>query len=268
MEAPEPSRRRAGPGRSPLVALLAAVLPLSAVIAGLVLAVSSGTSAPPRRTLIEPVAQPAAARRTARASAGAEVVDVVRATTLYAAPRGQAIAPQPTRTQFGSPVVYLVGRSVPGWFGVVSPLAGNHRLGWIPAADVVLAHVNWSIEVSLARRELLVRHGRRVMARYRIAVGRPSAPTPTGRFAVTDLLRTGEPDGPYGCCILALSALAPHAIQDWPGGDRIAIHSTPPYTYDTIGEPVTHGCMHVTLAQGQWLLDHIPLGTPTVIRSD
>jgi lipoprotein-anchoring transpeptidase ErfK/SrfK len=29
---------------------------------------------------------------------------------------------------------------------------------------------------------------------------------------------------------------------------------------------VSHGCLRLTLAEGRWLLSHIPLGTPTIIR--
>ena len=112
---------------------------------------------------------------------------------------------------------------------------------------------------------LTVLHNGKAVERYTIAVGAPTSPTPTGRFAVTDRLTTGDPQGPYGCCILALSALAPHAIQGWSGGNRIAIHSTPETS--SIGQPVSHGCMRLTLAEGRWLLDHIPLGTPTVIST-
>jgi lipoprotein-anchoring transpeptidase ErfK/SrfK len=93
----------------------------------------------------------------------------------------------------------------------------------------------------------------------------PSAPTPAGTFAVTDRLVTHDPTGPYGCCILALSAVAPHAIQGWTGGNRIAIHSTPETS--SIGYAVSHGCMRLTLPEGRWLLAHIPLGTPVVISS-
>jgi lipoprotein-anchoring transpeptidase ErfK/SrfK len=145
----------------------------------------------------------------------------------------------------------------------VSPEAGNGRLGWIPRTATRLERVDWQLRVSLAARQLVVRQAGQVLHRYTVAVGRPDAPTPTGHFAVTDRLRTGDPAGPYGCCILALSARAPHTIQGWSGGDRIAIHSTPETS--TIGQAVSHGCVRLTLAEGQWLLDHIPLGTPVVI---
>ena len=38
---------------------------------------------------------------------------------------------------------------------------------------------------------------------------RPSTPTPTGRFAVTDKLADARAASPYGCCILALSGRQP-----------------------------------------------------------
>ena len=170
-----------------------------------------------------------------------------------------------TKTEFGSPAVLLVARRSGRWLGVVSPKAGNNRVGWIPASGVSLSRVNWELRVSLSGRKVTVLDNGKVSQRYTVAVGAPDNPTPTGRFAVSDRLLTGNPSGPYGCCILALTAKAPHAIQDWSGGDRIAIHSTP--ETDTIGEAVSHGCLRLTLAEGRWLINHIPLGTPAYITS-
>ncbi|MBV9311987.1 MAG: L,D-transpeptidase [Solirubrobacterales bacterium] len=194
---------------------------------------------------------------------GATVAVVEQPTIMRRAPGGRRIAALQKRTEFGSPeALWVVSRSG-GWLGVVSSLAGNGKLGWIPQSAASLTHVEWEMKVSLAQRKLTVLDNGKVTARYTVAVGRPSAPTPTGRFAVTDRLTTGDPTGPYGCCILALSARSPHAIQGWNGGDRIAIHSTPDTS--SIGHPVSHGCVRLTLAQGRWLLNHIPLGTPTLI---
>ena len=194
---------------------------------------------------------------------GALVARLTRATTMRATPRGRALGKFGPRTEFGSPAVVLVARRSGSWLGVVSQLAGNGRLGWIPAADTKLSRVTYEIRVSLAQRRVTVLDSGRVLERYTVAIGRPSAPTPTGRFAVTDRLATGDPTGPYGCCIIALSAHSPHAIAGWAGGTRIAIHSTPETS--TIGEAVSHGCMRLTIPEGQWLMNNIPLGTPTVI---
>jgi hypothetical protein len=184
---------------------------------------------------------------------------------LHATPGGRVLAKLAPKTEFGSPAAMWVVRHSGRWLGVVSSAAGNNQVGWIPATVASLRRVDWELRVSLSARTLTVLDHGRVTQRYTVAIGAPSAPTPTGRFAVTDRLLTGDPAGPYGCCILALSAKAPHAIQDWSGGNRIAIHSTP--ETQTIGEAASHGCVRLTLAEGKWLVNHIPLGTPTLISS-
>jgi L,D-transpeptidase catalytic domain len=194
---------------------------------------------------------------------GTVVALLLHGTTMRVSAGGPRLARLTTRTEFGSPEAMWVVRQAPGWLGVVSPLAGNGRIGWIPRAAATLVPILWELKVSLSARRLTVLYDGDVVRRYTVAIGRPDAPTPTGRFAVTDRLNTGDPTGPYGCCILALSAHSPHAIQGWGGGNRIAIHSTPDAS--SIGLPVSHGCMRLTLAEGRWLLDHIPLGTPTLI---
>ena len=207
-----------------------------------------------------------APRRLLPAGSGALVADVLHGTEMRSKPGGgHLITKVATHTQFGSTQIFWVVRLSGSWLGVISNLIGNNRVGWIPASAASLSRVNWELKASISKRQLTVVHNGKPMAHYSIAVGAPSAPTPTGRFAVTDRLRTGDPAGPYGCCILALSALAPHAIQDWSGGNRIAIHSTP--ETDSIGKPVSHGCMRLTLAEGRWLLAHIPLGTPTLVST-
>lgn len=251
------------------LALVAAV-PLAPIIAGAVLLSSADTQMAPG-SVMRPLAAPSGTgtvghlQPTPRERGVSTVAILEHPTQIRTRPGGPVIAPQPLRTPFGSPSAFLVRRTVPGWLGVVSPLAGNNRLGWIPRSTATTTSVDWRLQVSLAARELTVLEGGSVVQRYRVAVGRPSAPTPTGVFAVTDRLETGDPSGPYGCCILALSALAPHAIQGWGGGNRIAIHSTPETS--SIGLPVSHGCLRLTLAQGRWLLAHVPLGTPTLISS-
>jgi L,D-transpeptidase-like protein len=200
------------------------------------------------------------------AGTGALIAELRHGTQMRSAPGGgRLITKVSTRTQFGSTQTFWVRRLSGSWLGVVSNLIGNNRIGWVPASAASLSRVNWEIKASLSKRQLTVLHNGRPMERYSIAVGAPGAPTPTGRFSVTDRLTTGNSAGPYGCCILALSALAPHAIQNWSGGNRIAIHSTPETS--SIGKPVSHGCMRLSLAEGRWLLAHIPLGTPTLVST-
>jgi hypothetical protein len=193
----------------------------------------------------------------------AMVAVVRRPTRLAVSPGGATLASQPLTTPFGSRVVLLVRRERGNWLGVATPLAGNGRLGWIRRSDVIEARVDWRIEVSLVAGRLTVLHDHRVVQRWSVAIGKPGAPTPTGVFGVTDLLRTNDPGGPYGCCIVALSALAPHAIQGWGGGNRVAIHATP--ETGTIGQAASHGCLRLLPANARWLMLHVPLGTPVAI---
>ena len=199
------------------------------------------------------------------AGPGALVAVVRHPTQLRATPGGRTLARLSTKTEFGSPETVWVVDRVPGWVGVVATQAGNGRVGWIEQSAVTLARVTWKLKVSLSARRVTVLNAGKVVRQFTAAIGRPGAPTPTGRFAVTDRLTTGNDNGPYGCCILALSAHSPHTIQGWTGGDRIAIHSTPDTA--SIGEAASHGCVRVSLADGRWLLAHIPLGTPTLISS-
>lgn len=195
---------------------------------------------------------------------GALVAQITVPTAIRSSPGGARIGSLGLKSQFGSPVVAWVRRHTGKWLGIVSPAIGNGRIGWIPRSTAKLGRVNYQLDVSLSQRHVTVLYRGRQVEHYLIAIGRPSAPTPTGDFAVTDRLKTGDPSGPYGCCILATSALAPHAIQDWSGGNRIAIHSTPETS--SIGHNVSHGCMRLTLPEGAWLIAHIPLGTPVIIR--
>jgi lipoprotein-anchoring transpeptidase ErfK/SrfK len=261
------------PWRMALVAVLVAV-PIIPIVIGLL--INAGGSAPAGATAATSASKPFAPVVSNKVSlvpstllpagTGALVADVQHATQMRSKPGGgRLISKVATHTTFGTSQTFWVERLSGTWLGVVSNLIGNNRVGWIPASAASLRRVNWELKASLSKRQLTVLHNGKPMAHYSIAVGAPSAPTPTGRFAVTDRLRTGNPAGPYGCCILALSAEAPHAIQDWSGGNRIAIHSTPETA--SIGQPVSHGCMRLTLAEGRWLLAHIPLGTPTLVST-
>ncbi len=269
----------------PVFTALAVIVPLIPVFIALFISGSGGSAAVLTNAVtvpapkFAPAPSTASAQSSARSSAstpkstglklpaghGTLVALLRHPATMHTSPGGRVLAHLKLKTSFGSPQAMWVARRSGTWLGVVSPSAGNNRLGWIQASAVSLSRVNWQLHVSLSGRKLTVLDNGQVKQRYTVAIGAPDAPTPTGRFAVTDRLLTGDPAGPYGCCILALSAKAPHAIQDWSGGNRIAIHSTP--ETETIGEAVSHGCVRLTLAEGQWLINHIPLGTPAIISS-
>jgi lipoprotein-anchoring transpeptidase ErfK/SrfK len=152
-----------------------------------------------------------------------------------------------------------------GWLRVVAAERRNGQVAWIRARAVRLGATDVSITVDRSARRLVLRRGRKVLRRMPIAVGRPGNETPLGRFAVTDLLRTGRADSPYGCCAVALSGHQTRLEPGWPGGDRLAIHGTP--DPETVGTEASLGCMRAYTKDIKALLRRVPLGTPVFIRA-
>jgi len=184
---------------------------------------------------------------------------------LRATPGGRRLERLRPRTEFGSPKVLGVLRRRGRWLQVLAPERPNHRPAWVPAARVRLGGVDVSVHVDRSDRMLVVRRGRRVLRRLPVAVGRPGTETPTGRFAVTDRLRTGRPDSPYGCCALALSGHQTKLLAGWPGGDRLAVHATP--QPETVGRAASLGCMRAKTRDMQALLQIVPLGAPLFVTA-
>jgi lipoprotein-anchoring transpeptidase ErfK/SrfK len=185
--------------------------------------------------------------------------------TLRATPGGRRLERLRPRTEFGSPKVLSVLRRRGGWLQVLAPERPNHRPAWIAASRARLGAVDVSIHVDRSRRVLVVRRGGRAVRRMPVAVGRPGTPTPTGRFAVTDKLRTGSPDSPYGCCALALTGHQTKLLPNWPGGDRLAIHATP--QPETIGRAASLGCLRAPTRDIRAMMRDVPLGAPVFVRA-
>jgi hypothetical protein len=180
-------------------------------------------------------------------------------------PRGAVVARVGTSTEFGSPLRLGVVKDRGRWLAVVSTRLPNGRLGWVRRSDVRLSRTDISLTLDLSRRRLLLKRGDRVVRRMVVGIGRPSSPTPRGRFAVTDKLSGYQYSPAYGCCIVALSAHQPNLPAGWTGGNRIAIHGT--NNPASIGVPSSAGCPHAGYADMQALMRRVPLGAPVFIRA-
>jgi lipoprotein-anchoring transpeptidase ErfK/SrfK len=115
-----------------------------------------------------------------------------------------------------------------------------------------------SIEVDLSERVARVSRGGRVVKRFRVGIGRPGSPTPTGRFAITDRL-ISAPNLPYGCCVLALSGRQPNLPSGWGGGNRLALHGVADES--RVGKATSFGCLHVRERDLKPLLVRVRNGT-------
>ena len=188
---------------------------------------------------------------------------VMRRTTLRASPAGRVVARIGVKSEFGSPRVLAVSAERDGWLRVTASERRNGEHGWIRATAAKLRGTNVWIRVDRSRRTAALRRGSKVLRRFPVAVGRPGTETPLGRFAVTDMLVTNNPDSPYGCCAVALSGHQTKLLPGWPGGDRLAIHATP--NPETIGQAASLGCMRAHTGDIRALMRRVPLGAPVVI---
>jgi L,D-transpeptidase catalytic domain len=171
-------------------------------------------------------------------------------------------------TEDGFPEVYLVLRTYTDhdqrtWLQIRIPMRPNGRTGWV--ADSALGPLH------LVRTRLIVdrRHlratlydsGRRTW-RSPIGVGKPSTPTPAGRFWIRERITVPDPRGPYGPQAFGTSAYS--SLAGWPGGGVVGIHGTnQPYLIP--GQP-SHGCIRVPNRSIRQLARLMPIGTPVWIR--
>jgi L,D-transpeptidase catalytic domain len=184
--------------------------------------------------------------------------------SLRSRPGGALVARLGAWTEFGSPLRLGVVEERERWIGVVSTRLPNGKIGWVRRSDVHLSTTDVSLELDLSRRLLFLKRGDRVVRRMVVGVGRPTSPTPRGRFAVTDKLSGYRYSPAYGCCIVALSAHQPNLPSGWTGGDRIAVHGT--NDPSSIGVASSAGCPHAGYADMQALMRRVPLGTPVFIH--
>jgi lipoprotein-anchoring transpeptidase ErfK/SrfK len=212
--------------------------------------------------------QPAAARATP-ADPGFLVLRPApgRTVVVRSRPGGSVVARVGARTEFGSRTALAVAATRGRWLGVITTHLPNGRLGWVDPAEGAFtsSRTRVSITIDISARRLVVRRGGRVVRRVPVAVGRPTSPTPTGRFAVTDKLSGPRYSTEYGCCILALTGHQPNLPAGWRGGDRIAVHGTS--DPGSIGAAASAGCPRAGDADMRFLLRTVPLGAQVVVRA-
>jgi hypothetical protein len=187
----------------------------------------------------------------------------------YDRPEGRPTAWLRTKTPFGEPRTLGIAkvRDDRRWLGVHSPVFANDEIGWIPNEPKALdlSRTRYSLHVALSDTQIALRRGDKLVRDIPIAIGRAGTETPSGRFQITDKLPASRfPAGPYGCCIIPLSARQPNLPAGWAGGDRIAIHGTS--QPETIGQAASSGCLRASDADLQVLMRDVPVGAPVFIR--
>jgi lipoprotein-anchoring transpeptidase ErfK/SrfK len=165
-------------------------------------------------------------------------------------------------------VLMVTGRTVDsagaGWVRVRLPERPNGAAGWVPVSDVRLAGTRRRIVVDLDARTFEVWRGSTRLASWSAGVGRAQTPTPTGRFAVSDALRTLPAwRGVYGEHTITLTAHS-SVLESFMGGNGlVAIHGG---SAGRVGSAASNGCVILSAPHLDRLRHYALPGTPVVIR--
>ncbi len=149
------------------------------------------------------------------------------------------------------------------WLDVLLPGRPNSHAGWIRGSSATLGATGWALTARTSTRRVTARYDGHVVRTFKAVVGKPSTPTPLGRFFVEESIKlTGQAVGaPYA---LALSARS-NVLQEFAGGPgQIALHGTN-NVGGVLGTAASHGCIRLDTRAIVWLADHIPPGTPVRI---
>jgi L,D-transpeptidase catalytic domain len=148
------------------------------------------------------------------------------------------------------------------WLRVMLPGRPNGAEGWITQAGTRLTSTTWYIRVETSSRRVLVYRRGLLTRTFAAIVGKPSTPTPRGRFFVEEPVRI--PGGVGGPFALALSARS-NVLQDFDGGPgQIAIHGLENLG-GAAGTAVSHGCVRLSDANITWLVTRIGPGVRVTV---
>ncbi len=165
----------------------------------------------------------------------------------------------------GGPLVFLVDQTQGDWHEVLLPTRPNGSTGWVHTDQVQLGTHNYKIEVSLSDFELKVHNGGNLVFQTTVAVARDNAPTPGGRYFITELLQPLEPNTVYGDFAYGLSGFS-ETFETFNGGPgQLGIHGT--NDPDAIGTQASAGCVRLANGDIAHMVTFLPLGTPVQIKS-
>ena len=169
-----------------------------------------------------------------------------------------------TGEQTTLPVIGQTSGDGGGWLDVLLPGRPDGHSGWISARGTTETTTPWQITVQLSTRDVKVFDDAHLIREFKAVVGKPSTPTPVGRFFVEETVKLGAtyPGAPYA---LALSARS-NVLPEFDGGPgQVAIHGVSNIG-GIPGTAVSHGCVRLSTSAITWLAARIGPGTPVTIR--
>jgi lipoprotein-anchoring transpeptidase ErfK/SrfK len=147
------------------------------------------------------------------------------------------------------------------WVKLRIPGRPNGRVGWVRRGALLgFQVVHTEVVVNRAARLLtLYRDGAKIFTAP-VGVGKPSTPTPTGHFWITEAFASTDPFyGPY-----AFGTTDYSTLSEWPGGGVVGLHGTnEPQLIP--GDP-SHGCIRLRNSDILRLKKLVPIGTPVWVQ--
>lgn len=174
-------------------------------------------------------------------------------------PSGRAMA---SPTAEGLDLVFLVRGRRPGWLLAQLMSRPNSAMAWIRESDVTLRRVPNHIVIERGARRLTVYHGEEVLARYPVATGKASSPTPIGTFFVDARVRLSGHRA-YGDGQVSFTGFSEVYASFGGGQGQVAMHGT--QNPALIGTPASHGCVRLTNEGIRRVLDLAEAGTPVEV---
>jgi L,D-transpeptidase catalytic domain len=171
-------------------------------------------------------------------------------------------------TEDGFPEVYLLLSSYTDaqgdeWVELRIPGRPNGRTGWVSRELLAgFHHTRWAIVVNLHERRLRAYFDGYLRMSAPVGVGKPSTPTPPGRFWIRERFDVADRSNPYWPYALGTSDYS--TLTEWPGGGVVGIHGDFGEPQAIPGDP-SHGCVRMRDSDIAWLGPRVTLGTPVDI---
>src|SRR5437764_9862088 len=130
---------------------------------------------------------------------------------------------------------------------------------WVPAWATRQIWIDWHIVIDLSSRKARIYRNGRLYHHYRVVVGAPGTPTPTGHFYIVDHMKLYN-NWAHGVWALATSAYSAK-LKHFDGGDGVVALHGRGYLTARVGTAASHGCVRFNDRDIAWMAKHIPNGT-------
>ena len=150
------------------------------------------------------------------------------------------------------------------WLLVRLPGRPNSHTGWIRGWHTQLSYITWWIQISLGQRTARIYNNGQLVRTFRVVVGKPSTPTPSGHFFVEENI--AEPSSFAGAPYALATSARSNVFTEFDGGPgQVALHGTGGGLGGDPGTAESHGCVRFTVPDITWLAHRIFPGTPVDI---